>query len=163
MLSSAVASMSSSRVAAIRAGSDAVFLAASVPARAGEHVLDIGAGVGVAGLCLLARVPRLEVTALEIEKELCALADKNAERNGVSTSFTIVNADVMGSAKAHRAAGLVREGYDHVIANPPFYAEGSVRVAADKTRATAHVMGAGGLSAWVRFLASSPRPRGKSL
>ena len=40
-----------------RAGSDAVWLAAAVPAVAGEHVLDAGAGVGVAGLCLLARVP----------------------------------------------------------------------------------------------------------
>jgi tRNA1(Val) A37 N6-methylase TrmN6 len=40
-----------------RAGSDAVFLAAAVPAREGMHVLDVGAGVGVAGLCLLARVP----------------------------------------------------------------------------------------------------------
>ena len=38
-----------------RAGSDAVFLAASVPARAGDRVLDVGAGVGVAGLCLLTR------------------------------------------------------------------------------------------------------------
>ena len=110
-----------------RAGSDAVFLAASVPARPGEHVLDVGAGVGVAGLCLLARVSRLEVTAVEIDEELCALAGENAERNGVSASFKIANADVTGSAKSHRDAGLVREGYDHVIANPPFYAEGSVR------------------------------------
>jgi tRNA1(Val) A37 N6-methylase TrmN6 len=144
-----------------RAGSDAVFLAAAVPARAGERVLDVGAGVGVAGLCLLARVPRLYVTAVEIDRELCALARKNAERNGVSANFTIVNADVMGSAKSHRDAGLVREGYDHVIANPPFYAEGSVRAAPDKARATAHVMNAGALAAWVRFLASYAAPKGR--
>ena len=143
-----------------RAGSDAVFLAAAVPARAGERVLDVGAGVGVAGLCLLARVPRLEVTAVEIDEELCTLADKNAERNGVSANFTVINADVMGSAKAHRAAGLVRDGYDHVIANPPFYAEGSVRAAPDKGRATAHVMGVGALAAWVRFLTTYAAPKG---
>ena len=144
-----------------RAGSDAVFLAAAVPARADERVLDVGAGVGVAGLCLLARVPRLEVTAVEIDEDLCALADKNAERNGVSANFTIINADVMGSAKAYRDSGLVREGYDHVIANPPFYAEGSVRAAPDKGRATAHVMNAGGLSAWVRFLATFTSAKGQ--
>jgi tRNA1(Val) A37 N6-methylase TrmN6 len=103
----------------------------------------------------------LEVTAVEIDEDLCALADKNAERNGVSANFTIINADVMGSAKAHRAAGLVREGYDHVIANPPFYAEGSVRVAPDKARATAHVMGVGALAAWVRFLGSNAAPKGR--
>jgi len=144
-----------------RAGSDAVFLAAAVPACAGERVLDVGAGVGVAGLCLLTRVPRLEVTALEIDEQLCALARKNVEGNSVSTNFTIVNADVMGSAKAHRDCGLVREGYDHVIANPPFYAEGSVRAAPDKGRATAHVMNAGALAAWVRFLASYAAPKGR--
>jgi len=46
-----------------RAGSDAVWLAAAVAALAGEHVLDAGAGVGVAGLCLLARIPEVRVTA----------------------------------------------------------------------------------------------------
>jgi tRNA1(Val) A37 N6-methylase TrmN6 len=125
-------------------------------------VLDVGAGVGVAGLCLLARIPQLEVTAIEIDEQLCALANKNAERNGVSANFTIINADVMASATAHRHAGLVREGYDHVIANPPFYAEGSVRVAPDKARATAHVMSAGGLSAWVRFLTIYAAPKGQT-
>ncbi len=77
-----------------RAGSDAVFLAAAVKARGGERVLDVGAGVGVAGLCLLARVPDLDVTAVEIDARLCALAEKNAELNGFSATFSVVNADV---------------------------------------------------------------------
>src|SRR5262245_24121287 len=49
-----------------RAGSDAVFLAAAVAAEKGDRVLDTGAGVGVAGLCLLARVHGLDLTAVEI-------------------------------------------------------------------------------------------------
>ena len=86
-------------------------LAAAVKARGGESVLDVGAGVGVAGLCLLARVPGLEVTAVEIDAKLCALAAKNAELNGFATSFTIVNADVTAAANSLRETGLVREGY----------------------------------------------------
>ncbi|MGE5261111.1 MAG: tRNA1(Val) (adenine(37)-N6)-methyltransferase [Actinomycetota bacterium] len=144
-----------------RAGSDAVFLAAAVPARPGESVLDVGAGVGVAGLCLLVRVPGLDVTAVEIDEELCELASKNAERNEFAASFRVAKADVMGSAKSHREAGLVREAYDHVIANPPFYAEAAVRAAPDKARASAHVMGAGGLASWLRFLASYAAPKGR--
>lgn len=144
-----------------RAGSDAVFLAASVPARSGERVLDVGAGVGVAGLCLMARVPGLHVTAVEIDGKLCALAKKNAERNGLSASFTVVNADVMGGAKTHRDAGLLREGYDRVIANPPFYAARKVRAAPDKARAKAHVMDSGELSAWVGFIATFASARGQ--
>jgi tRNA1(Val) A37 N6-methylase TrmN6 len=144
-----------------RAGSDAVFLAASVPAKKGDRVLDAGSGVGVTGLCLLARVPGLDVTGVEIDEELCALASQNASQNGCTGSFSSVNADVTASAKSHRAAGLIREGYDHVIANPPFYAEGAVRVAPDQARRAAHVMRAGELAAWVCFLASYAAPKGR--
>jgi tRNA1(Val) A37 N6-methylase TrmN6 len=144
-----------------RAGSDAVFLAAAVPARAGERVLDAGAGVGVAGLCLLARVADLEVTAVEIDAELCALAEQNALRNGFIKKLKVVDTDVTATANILRAAGLAREGYDQVIANPPFHAEGTVRVAPDRARAAAHVMGREGLAAWVRFLATFAAPKGR--
>ncbi len=144
-----------------RAGSDAVFLAAAVPAKAGEHVLDVGSGVGVAGLCLLARVPRLEVTAVEIDEALCALAAANAERNGMSARYRVVNADITGSAKSQREAGLLREGYDHIIANPPFYAAGKVRAAPDEARARAHVMGQDALGAWVHAAARYAAPKGR--
>jgi hypothetical protein len=40
-----------------RAGVDPVLLAASVPAVAGQRVLELGCGVGTAILCLAARVP----------------------------------------------------------------------------------------------------------
>jgi tRNA1(Val) A37 N6-methylase TrmN6 len=141
-----------------RAGSDAVFLAASVPARAGERVLDVGAGAGVAGLCLLARVSGVHVTAVEIDRRLAALAARNAARNGFADHFRAVAADVTSSLLALRKAGLRREGYHHLIANPPFYAEASVRAAPDSARATAHVMREGGLSDWVRTFATMARP-----
>ena len=143
-----------------RAGSDGVFLAASVPARASERVLDAGAGVGVAGLCLLARIPALEVTAVEADASLCALAAGNAARNGVAGRFRVVEADVAAPAEALRAKGLMRESYDHVMANPPFHVAGSVRPAPDRGRAFAHVMGDGALEDWVRFLATMAAPKG---
>ena len=88
-----------------RAGSDAVFLAAAVTARPGMRVLDAGAGVGVAGLCLLARVPEIEVTAVEIDAGLSALAAANAARNGFGAKFRSVTADVTAPGKSLRAAG----------------------------------------------------------
>jgi tRNA1(Val) A37 N6-methylase TrmN6 len=144
-----------------RAGSDAVWLAAAVPAQPGERVLDAGAGVGVAGLCLLARVPHLNVTAVEVDASLCALAAANAARNGLDASFSVVEADVTAPAKALIAKGLTREGYDHVIANPPFHVAGTVRPAPDPGRAVAHVMGDGALEGWVRFLAAFAAPKGR--
>jgi tRNA1(Val) A37 N6-methylase TrmN6 len=143
-----------------RAGSDAVFLAASVPARAGQRVLDVGAGAGVAGLCLLARVRGLAGTAVEIDPRLADLAARNAARNGFAEQFEVIAADVTSPAKALREAGLKREFYHHLIANPPFYPESNVRAAPDASRAAAHVMRAGGLAAWVRFFATMAAPRG---
>lgn len=144
-----------------RAGGDAVFLAAAVPAEPGAQVLEAGTGVGVAGLCLLARTPKSAVTAVEIDPGLCALAKSNAARNGFADQFTVIEADVTSSATALRAAGLLREGYDNVIANPPFHADGDVRAAPDDARAVAHIMGQGGLAAWVRLLTAMAAPKAR--
>jgi tRNA1(Val) A37 N6-methylase TrmN6 len=141
-----------------RAGSDAVLLAASVPARPGARVLDIGAGVGVAGLCLLARVPDAQVTAVEVDPELCALAATNAARNGLAERFIAVSADVTAPSRTLSASGLKRESHHYVMVNPPFHAEGRVRAAPDSGRATAHVMHKDGLAAWIRFCAAMAAP-----
>jgi tRNA1(Val) A37 N6-methylase TrmN6 len=143
-----------------RAGSDAVFLAASVPARPHDRVLDIGAASGIAGLCLLARVKGIDVTAVEIDPGLAALAADNAAANGFAARFRSIAADVTSSGKVLASAGLKRESYHHLMANPPFYAERSVRAAPDTARAAAHVMGEGGLAAWVRFSAAMAAPNG---
>ncbi len=52
----------------------------------------------------------------------------------------------------------MREGYDLVMANPPYHREGTVRTAPDRGRA--HVMQDGGLAAWVRFFATMTAPKG---
>jgi tRNA1(Val) A37 N6-methylase TrmN6 len=144
-----------------RAGSDAVFLAAAVAAVEGSRVLDAGAGVGVAGLCLLARVPGIDVTAVEIDEKLCALAAANAARNDFGARFCVIAGDVTAKAEALLAAGLRREGYDEVMANPPFYREGTVRAAPNAGREAAHVMQEGALAAWVRFFATMTAPKGR--
>ena len=66
----------------LRAGLDAVMLAAHVPARPGEAVLELGCGSGAALLCLLARIPGLEGIGVERDPGLAALAAENLRRNG---------------------------------------------------------------------------------
>ena len=144
-----------------RAGSDAVWLQAAVSAGRGDQVLDAGSGVGVAGLCLLARCPQISVTAVDIDDAARALAEANAARNGFTAHFRAITADLTAPADSLLAKGLVREGYDQVMANPPFHAQGTVRPAPNARRAAAHIMHGGALEAWIRFAATFAAAKGR--
>ncbi len=103
-----------------RFGHDAILLAAAVPARPGQRAAEFGAGVGAASLALLARVPQLSITLIERDADLCALAQRNIERNGFSDSAQAVQLDVTATSHAFAAAGLAAGAFDHVLMNPPF-------------------------------------------
>ncbi|MDT8328250.1 MAG: methyltransferase [Roseovarius sp.] len=97
-----------------RAGVDPVLLAASVPARAGDRVLDLGCGGGVAGLCLAARVPGLILTGLEVQPGYADLARRNARANDLA--IEVVTGDLSDMPDVLR-----QQQFDHVIANPPYF------------------------------------------
>lgn len=97
-----------------RAATDPVLMAAAVPARAGQTVLELGCGAGVASLCLAARVD-VRLTGLEVQAPYAALARENAARNGIA--MQVIDGDV--------AAMPIRDAFDHVMANPPYYAGGT--------------------------------------
>lgn len=115
--------------AGYRAATDPVLLAAAVPAHPGQSVLDLGCGAGVASLCLGARVPGLRLTGLERQPAYAALARENAARNAID--LTVSDGDL-----ADMPAEL-RRPFDHVIANPPFFASGGGTAAADAGREAA--------------------------
>ena len=106
--------------AGARAGSDALFLAAAVPAQAGEQVLELGSGIGSASLALARRVSGLEMRGVEIEADLIVLAERNAHENNLSgqVSFFSMDLEAQGTAEA-----IVSQfgRFDHVMANPPFF------------------------------------------
>ena len=97
-----------------RAGVDPVLLAAAVTATPGQAVLELGCGVGVAGLCLQKRVGALALTGLELQAEYAGLAQRNAAANELT--FEIVSGDL-----ANMPLKLREQSFDHVIANPPYY------------------------------------------
>lgn len=130
-------------------------LAAAVPAKNGDTVCDLGAGVGTAALCLAARVTGLHITAVEIDDELAALAQANAERNAHAQSFQVVTADVL-----KRPRSVPRQSFHHVLTNPPFHdiTRGTRAPAAAKARATSAHMRE--LIDWLRFAGAVARPQG---
>ena len=97
----------------LRATSDSVLLAALVPAKKGETVLDVGAGNGVIGCCINARIPS-KITAIEVQNSLCDLIKENALKNDCSTNLIQHN---IFSIKDPLKGKL----FHHVVTNPPFY------------------------------------------
>lgn len=124
-----------------RSGVDAVLLAASVPARAGDTVLEIGCGVGVAALCLHARVSNLHMTGVEIQPDYAALAQSNAASN--QADLAIVNADLR-----NLPADLRQKQFTHVMMNPPYYDRNAGPAAQDAGRDIA-LAGDTPLSDWI--------------
>jgi len=145
-----------------RAGLDAVMLAAAVPVlpAARTRVLDVGAGVGTAGLCLARRVEGAEVILYEKDPTLAQIAARNAERNGLSERVRAVAGEVGASAAVLGGLDLAEESFDHVIANPPYHDEGAGTSAPDARKAQAHAMPEAGLDAWARFMARMAAPGG---
>jgi len=142
-------------VAGYRSAIDPVFLAAAVPAHPGERVLDLGCGVGAALLCLLARVPGLQMVGLELDAELARAAGDNARRNGHGDRVLAIAGD-MRRPPPRLAPG----SFDHVLCNPPQHAAERTRPAADAARARANREGDAGVVDWVATAAAMVRPKG---
>ena len=127
-----------------RVAIDPVILAAAVPTRAGEAVLDLGCGSGAAALCLLARVPGVEATGLECDPAAAALARDNAAANGVGDRFRVLEGELLAPPPALRAAR-----FDHVLLNPPYLDPARARLPEDPDRRRSHGEAAAGLADWL--------------
>ena len=136
-----------------RAGIDAVLLAAAVAARPGDSVLELGCGVGVAGLCLAARVPGVSLAGVELQEDYAALARRNAAQN--ATSFDVHCADLRVMPAALRA-----QSFDHVMANPPYFSRARGSAAPDGGRDTA-LAGDTPLADWLDAATRRLRPGGR--
>lgn len=97
-----------------RAGVDPVLLAAAVPAEAGQSVLELGCGVGVASLCLGARVAGLKLFGVELQADYAGLAMRNAVENALPLAVTLADLTALPD-------DLRMRSFDHVIANPPYF------------------------------------------
>lgn len=141
-----------------RAGSDAVLLAAAVPAAPGQRVFELGTGSGAAALCLLARVPQLRVVAVELQAEAALAAAANAARNGMAGRLRVICGDGTGARFRRRIGhGL----FDHALANPPFFRPEGRRAADAAARELARAeAGPEGLAAWIATLVHVVRPGG---
>jgi tRNA1(Val) A37 N6-methylase TrmN6 len=133
-----------------RSGFEPVLLAAAVPARPGQRVLEAGSGAGAALLCLGFRVPGVLGVGAEIDPALIGLAEQNFKDNGLD-GFIFVRGDA-----ARLGFGA---DFDHVMANPPWHDAAGTN-SPDRQRALAHHAGQDALAAWIAGMSRYLRPRG---
>lgn len=143
-----------------RFGHDAVLLAAATPGRVGEHAVELGAGVGAAGLALAARLPGLRLTLVEIDAALAGAAAENAVRNGLGDRVAAVRLDVAAPPEVFAGAELPAGCADRVLMNPPFNDPRRLSVSPDPERRRAHVADDALLERWIAAASRLLRPGG---
>ena len=140
-------------VTGYRAAIDPVLLAAGVPARAGQSVLDAGCGTGAAMFCLAARVPGLSLTGLEVQTGLAAFAQEGAKLNSFDNAARILVGDICTPPRE------LKNAFDIVLTNPPYGDAGSAPPNA--SLATAHMESDVDLSRWIAACLSCLKQKGR--
>jgi tRNA1(Val) A37 N6-methylase TrmN6 len=137
-----------------RVAIDSVFLAAAVPAGPGDLVLDVGAGVGAASLCLGWRERGAHIRGLELQRELVRLAAQNVALNGMTGRVEVMVGDLLRPPPR-----LAPGSFAHVMANPPYLTAQTQR-SPNPIKAAANVEGEAALGDWIRFCLLMVRPKG---
>lgn len=146
-----------------RVAIDTVFLAAAVPAGDGEMVVDVGAGIGAASLCLARRVRGCRVSGIEPQTDLVRLAGENVLLNNLTARV-----DIMVGSLSRPPMRLAPGSFHHAMANPPYLEAGRVRASPNPAKAAANVEAAAtadgasgaGLGDWLRFCLIMVRNKG---
>tara|TARA_B100001989_G_scaffold92681_1_gene64533 strand:- start:3721 stop:4467 length:747 start_codon:yes stop_codon:yes gene_type:complete len=111
-----------------RTSLDSIMLAASCPAKSGQSILDLGCGVGSAGLCVLWRVKDTTLTGIDIQGDHIEISKENAALNHMNDRTTFTQGDIrtLETTKA-----------DHIICNPPYQESGKHLQSPSSAKATA--------------------------
>jgi tRNA1(Val) A37 N6-methylase TrmN6 len=132
-----------------RVGHDAILLAVATEALPGEHAIELGAGVGAAGLALAQRIAGLTMTLAEVDPALAALAEDNARRNALGDRVRVAVLDVTAPDGEFANAGIRPGSAARVLMNPPFNDAARQNVSPDPLRRLAHAGSADTLPRWV--------------
>ena len=133
---------------------DAVLLAAAVEARAGERVLDLGAGVAAVGLCLAARVHGCTIVGIELQPALAALAIRNADLNNTAGHVQTRVHDLADPLPGDLGP------FDHVATNPPYLAAAVADPSPNPSKALATVESSADLARWLEVATGALKPAG---
>ena len=96
------------------------WVASLLPSEAPCSVLDVGTGTGCIAISLAKQFPRAQVTAWDISEEALAVAQQNAETNGVTVDFC--QKDVLEVVNESTASAPSSDAL-YIVSNPPYICE----------------------------------------
>jgi len=127
-----------------RVSMDTVMLAAAVPVRAGESVLEGGVGSAGAAICLARRVPGIHVHGIEMQEDMLAYGERNVVYNDLNEQIRLKKGCITDLSGP-------QSSYDHVMLNPPFLSAGKAVRPPEESKGLAHMDSSANLKDWLRF------------
>lgn len=79
------------------------------------RIVDVGTGSGAIAIALARNLPEAHVTAVDTSVAALDVARRNAIRHGVIDRITLLGSDLLAAVEGN--------GFDFVIANPPYIAD----------------------------------------
>ncbi len=132
---------------------DSVLLAAFIRVKRGYNILEAGSGEGIIPLLLSIKTRDFTYTGIEIQEELCNLANENLRINEIDGRVICGDWNDLRSVENER--------YDIGILNPPYYRIGTGRRNPDRIEEIARHETKGNIDSGLRFLKRGVKKKGK--
>lgn len=141
---------------AMKVGTDAICLGAwaSHLGLSPTTVLDIGAGTGILTLMLAQTYHAAQLVAIELDEGAAQDCEVNFSSSPFAKRCVLVRGDVLQYQP-------VREGYDLIISNPPYFSETTAAPQAERARARTEDCNGLGLSSLVQYAARYLNQQGR--
>lgn len=121
-----------------------------------SKVIELCAGVGVIGLCLLKKFPDIQkVTFVELQKSMCDILEENIKINTLTEKTTVINSDYRKINKQFYTS------FDILVANPPYRKLNTGRISKNIIRAKSRHEIEGTLQELLEVSAKLLKDRGK--
>lgn len=79
------------------------------------YVMDLGTGTGIIPILLCEKTPLKKVVGVEIQQEVCEMAQRSIYLNKLENKFEIINTNILALTSLYN-----KESFDVIVSNPPY-------------------------------------------